>query len=151
MLVALLGTIVLGGIIWAAVFFTTKPDIVKIAVGPDGSVDAKFVQVLSDQLKKDNSKIHFQVVPTSGAKGSAQAMTDHQADLAILPSSVGELAELAGDRNPASECDGFHRSGAWCHHIKEGQGKSGEDRKDIAVVGPSRRHRHRQRGEQWSA
>ncbi len=90
MLIALLGMIVLGGIIWAAVFFTTKPDIMKIAVGPEGSVDAKFVQVLSDQLKKDNSKIHFQVVPTSGAKGSAQAMTDHQADLAILPSSVGD-------------------------------------------------------------
>src|SRR5271154_5563164 len=37
-LVTLLGTLVLGAAISAAVYFSTKADIMKIAAGPDGSV-----------------------------------------------------------------------------------------------------------------
>jgi TRAP-type uncharacterized transport system substrate-binding protein len=88
-LVTVLGTILLVASISASIYYFTRADTIRIAAGPDGSANAKFVQVLENTLVGDDSKIRLKLVPTAGAQASAQAMADGQADLAILPSSVG--------------------------------------------------------------
>jgi TRAP-type uncharacterized transport system substrate-binding protein len=88
-LVSILGTLLLVGSVSLSIYYFTKANVMRIAAGPDGSASAKFVQVLEDTLVKNDSKLRLQLVPTSGAQASAQAMANGQADLAILPSSVG--------------------------------------------------------------
>jgi TRAP-type uncharacterized transport system substrate-binding protein len=88
-LVTFLGTIALGGTVWAAFYFTTQPTVMRIAAGSDGSDNAKLAQVFSQKFAEDRDKIRFQFVATAGPKESAQALANRDADLAILPSTIG--------------------------------------------------------------
>jgi TRAP-type uncharacterized transport system substrate-binding protein len=84
-----LGTIILAGGIWAMVYLTTKPTVMKIAAGPADSVNAKFVQALASKFAKDRDKMQLELVTTEGPAQSANAIAQHQADLAIVRSDVG--------------------------------------------------------------
>jgi TRAP-type uncharacterized transport system substrate-binding protein len=84
-LVTLLGTVALVAAVWAGFYFTTKADHMRIAVG---TVDAKFVQALTNQIEKDHQDISLQIVPTQGSGETAQAISKGQADLAVLPSNL---------------------------------------------------------------
>ncbi len=88
-LVTILGTIVLAGGVWLAVYYTTQARVMKIAAGPAGSVDPRLVQILAEKFKHDGDKIDLQLVTTSGPAQSAHAITDGEADLAILPGNIG--------------------------------------------------------------
>ncbi len=84
-LVTLLGTVALVAVVWAGFYFTTKADHMRIAAG---TVDAKFVQALTNQIAKDHQDISLQIVPTQGSGETAQAISRGQADLAVLPSNL---------------------------------------------------------------
>jgi NMT1-like family len=86
-LVAILGTAVLVAFVWAAIDYTKEGDRLRIAAGP---LDVRFVQALSDQVVKQHSDLRLQLVRTADAKKAAAAMSDHQADLAILPSPLDD-------------------------------------------------------------
>jgi TRAP-type uncharacterized transport system substrate-binding protein len=86
-LVTILGTIVLGGVVWAAFYYSTKNTVMRIATGP-GS--AKIVQVLANTLGKSHDRLQLQVVTTDSANASAQALSNGSADLAIVPTTVGK-------------------------------------------------------------
>lgn len=88
-LVTVLGTAVIGGGVWAAFYFMTAPTTMRIAAGPLGSVDAKLVQVMAQQFAADRDKIRLELVATDGPKDSEQKITSGAADLAILPSTIG--------------------------------------------------------------
>src|SRR5208282_4901014 len=88
-LVTFLGSIALGDAAWAAFYFTTQPTVMRIAAGSDGSDNAKLAQVFSQKFADDRDKIRFQFVATAGPKESAQALANRDADLAILPSTIG--------------------------------------------------------------
>jgi TRAP-type uncharacterized transport system substrate-binding protein len=88
-LVTILGTIVLGGVVWAAVYYSTRDTVMRIAAGPSGGANAKLVQVLSKELADSHDRLLLQLVATAGAKESAQALTSRNADLAIVPTTVG--------------------------------------------------------------
>jgi TRAP-type uncharacterized transport system substrate-binding protein len=88
-LVTILGTIILGAGVGTAIFLTTAPTVMRIAAGPADSANVKFVQVLAQKFAADGDKIKPQLVATGGPKESAQAMTTGAADLAILPSTIG--------------------------------------------------------------
>ena len=87
-LVAILGSIILGGGLWAAIYFTTAPTAMRIAAGPADSADVKLVRILAQKFADDRDRVRLQLVATDGPKQSAQAMTDGAADLAILPSTL---------------------------------------------------------------
>src|SRR5580692_2922558 len=80
-LVTILGTVALGGVVWAAFYYSTKNTVMRIATGP-GS--AKIVQVLDTTLGKSHDRLQLQVVTTDSANASAQALSDGSADLAII-------------------------------------------------------------------
>lgn len=84
-LVTVLGTLALGALIAAAVYYTQEREHLRIAAGPR---DAAFVQVLSDQIAAEHRTLHLELVPTDSPQGTAQAMSKDQADLAILPSDL---------------------------------------------------------------
>jgi TRAP-type uncharacterized transport system substrate-binding protein len=86
-LVTILGTLVIAGTVAAAIYFWTQADRMRIAAGP---LDVKFVQALSEQLTKQHADLNLQIVPTSGAKATAEAMSKNRADFAILPSNLDD-------------------------------------------------------------
>ena len=88
LLVTILGTILLVAVMSASIYYFTLATVMRVAAGPEGSANAKFVQVLGDTLARGHSKIRLKLVPTIGAQGTIQALTNGQADLAIIPSSV---------------------------------------------------------------
>ncbi|MDR3420320.1 MAG: TAXI family TRAP transporter solute-binding subunit [Xanthobacteraceae bacterium] len=92
-LVTVLGSIVLGGGVWAAFYLMTAPTVMRIAAGPSGSANVELVHVLTQKLADDRDKVRLQLVGTGGPKESAQALRDAKADLAILPSTVGNAAD----------------------------------------------------------
>jgi len=86
-LVAFLGTVMLGAVVWAGFYVTTEADHMRIAAGP---LDSKFVKALSNQIAKNHHSFSLQIVPTQQSKETAQAMSKGDADLAILPSNLDD-------------------------------------------------------------
>ena len=84
-LVTILGTLLLGATVWAAIHFTIARDYMRIAAGP---LDARFVHALSNQLATDHRNLHLQIVPTTSPQATAGAMSKGEADLAVLPSHL---------------------------------------------------------------
>ena len=84
-LVTILGTLLLGAAVWAAIHFTMARDYLRIAAGP---LDARFVHALSNQLATDHRNLHLQIVPTTSPQATAEAMSKGEADLAVLPSQL---------------------------------------------------------------
>jgi TRAP-type uncharacterized transport system substrate-binding protein len=87
-LVTILGTIVLGVMIWAAVHVTLAPTEMRVAAGPPGSANVKFVELLAQKFATEHDKVQLHLVSTGGPKESAAAMSNGGADLAILPSTM---------------------------------------------------------------
>jgi TRAP-type uncharacterized transport system substrate-binding protein len=83
--VTILGTLLLGAAVWAAIHFTMARDYMRIAAGP---LDVRFVQSLSSQLATDHRYLHLQIVPTTSPQATAEAMSKGEADLAVLPSQL---------------------------------------------------------------
>ena len=92
-LATILGTIILGAGVAAAIYWTTAPTVMRIAAGPAGSANAKFVQVLKQKFADNPERIKPLLVATAGPKESAQAMAAGHADLAILPRTIGSLSD----------------------------------------------------------
>jgi TRAP-type uncharacterized transport system substrate-binding protein len=86
-LVTILGTIVLGGVVWAAFYYSTKNTVMRIATGPGSG---KIVQVLANTLGKSHDRLQLQIVTTDSANASAQALNNGSADLAIIPTTIGK-------------------------------------------------------------
>ena len=84
-LVTILGTLLVGVAVWAAIHFTMARDHMRIAAGP---LDARFVHALSNQLDTDYRNLHLQIVPTTSPQATAEAMSKGEADLAVLPSQL---------------------------------------------------------------
>jgi TRAP-type uncharacterized transport system substrate-binding protein len=86
-LVTILGTIVIGALVWAGFYYAEERDHLRVAASPR---DTRFVQVLSDQIAAEHRDLHLQLVPTAGAQGTAEAVSKGQADLAVLPSNLDD-------------------------------------------------------------
>jgi TRAP-type uncharacterized transport system substrate-binding protein len=89
-LVTVLGTVVLAGLAGLAVYYLTKDTVMKIAAGPEGGINTELVAAISKKIAKGRDKIDLQLIGTAGPKASEQAIIDHDADLAILPSTIGK-------------------------------------------------------------
>src|ERR1700733_6751594 len=65
-LVAILGTILIGAMVWAGFYYAEERDHLRIAASP---LDTRFIRVLSDQIAAEHRDLHLQLVPTAGAQG----------------------------------------------------------------------------------
>ena len=91
-LVAILGTLIIGGLVGWAIYATTAPTEMRIAAGPPGSIEAKFVQVLMQRIAAEHDRVNVQLVSTTGPQDSERTMARGGADLAILPGTIGNSA-----------------------------------------------------------
>lgn len=91
--VTILGMIILGGLIWAALHVTLAPTQMRVAAGPPGSADVKFVEMLSYKFAVEHDRVQLHLVTTDGPKASAAAIANGEADLAVLPSTLGDLPD----------------------------------------------------------
>jgi TRAP-type uncharacterized transport system substrate-binding protein len=89
-LVTVLGAIILGGIIWAALHLTLAPTQLRVAAGPPGSANVKFVEMLSRKFATEHDRVQVHLFATDGPKASASAIANGEADLAVLPSTLGD-------------------------------------------------------------
>jgi TRAP-type uncharacterized transport system substrate-binding protein len=80
--VGILGALVLGAAVWAAFYYSTESDQMRIAAGPN---DIRFADVLSDQIKHANKDFTLKPVATQDTQATIAAISNGQADLAILP------------------------------------------------------------------
>jgi len=92
-LVTLLGTVIAGACVWAGVHYTIAPTVMRIAAGPAGSSNAKLVDVLAKVIAQSGDRLQLQYVPTEDAAASTRALAKNQADLAVVPTTVGRSAD----------------------------------------------------------
>jgi len=81
-LVAVLAALLVAGTAWAAFYYSTQSDHMRIAAGP---IDSKFVDVLSDQIKRSHKDFTLKLVATADTQATVDAISNGQADLAVLP------------------------------------------------------------------
>jgi TRAP transporter TAXI family solute receptor len=73
--------------------FLVQPAVLRVAVGPEGSADAKLLTDLASELARDNGKnVRLRVVKTAGAAESASELDAGRADLAVVRSDVAMSA-----------------------------------------------------------
>ncbi len=66
----------------------SAPTVLRVAVGPSGSEDARLISVAGQQLVRDHAGLRFKVVPVEGEAEASQAMQDEQADLAVVRTDI---------------------------------------------------------------
>jgi TRAP transporter TAXI family solute receptor len=80
----LAGILAVIGAISAGYYFSMRPIVLRIAVGPANSDDVKVVQALTQGFTQTHSHIRLRPVQTDGAAASAAALSDEKVDLAIV-------------------------------------------------------------------
>jgi TRAP-type uncharacterized transport system substrate-binding protein len=89
-LVTILGTLVLVGVVSLALYYFTQDTAIRVAAGPDGGINAKLVELIEQKVAKAHDRMELQLVKTAGPEQTAHAIATRQADLAILPSTIGK-------------------------------------------------------------
>lgn len=84
MFVTLAAILALVGAVAGAYYFAMRTVTLRIAVGPANSDDVKVVQTLSQAFIQARSQIRLRPMQTDGAVGSARALAEGKADLAII-------------------------------------------------------------------
>lgn len=92
-LAALLLTLGLSLVAWRVIW---APDVLRVAVGPVGSEDARLIAAAGQYLARENEGLRFKIVPTEGEAESARALDEGRADLAVVRTDVAmpEKAQL---------------------------------------------------------
>src|SRR5262249_22340425 len=68
--------------------FVERGQTLRIAVGPPGSAELRFIEALQPRLRQGLWERHLQVLPTEGPLASAAAVDDGRADLAVIRSDI---------------------------------------------------------------
>jgi TRAP transporter TAXI family solute receptor len=84
MFITLAGVLAIVGALAGAYYFSMRPVILRIAVGPANSDDLKVVQALTQAFTQGHSHVRLRPIQTDGATASAQALADNKVDLAII-------------------------------------------------------------------
>jgi hypothetical protein len=87
--VTILGMIILGGLIWAALHVTLAPTQMRVAAGPPGSADVKFVEMLSHKFAVEHDRVQLHLSPPTGRRRVRLRLPTARP---ILPSCLARLA-----------------------------------------------------------
>jgi hypothetical protein len=74
---------IIGLTVWA-IFLTTEATVLRVAVGPEGSDDVRFVQALGDRMKAERAPFKIQPIVQKGAVDVADIRGKPEFDLAIV-------------------------------------------------------------------
>lgn len=82
---AMLLVLGLGLVLWR---FAAAPTVLRVAVGPPGSEDARLVSAIGQHLAREHDKLRLKVVSVPGEAESAAAMDEDRADLAVVRTDI---------------------------------------------------------------
>jgi TRAP-type uncharacterized transport system substrate-binding protein len=88
-LVGIFVILLLGGLVSAAVYYSSEPTVMRIAVGPPDSADVDFVKSLADKLQRDRAPIRLVPVIRDQAVGAKDVIGKSEFDLAVVRSNLG--------------------------------------------------------------
>lgn len=71
------------GLAGTAAYLITRPETLRIAVGPAGSDDVRFMQSVVQTFARDRDHVRLTLTPTDGPTSSLALLRDHKADLAV--------------------------------------------------------------------
>jgi TRAP transporter TAXI family solute receptor len=80
----LAGILAVIGALAAGYYFSMRPIVLRVAVGPANSDDIKLMQALTQGFVQTHSHIRLRPVQTDGPAASAQALGDNKVDLAVI-------------------------------------------------------------------
>jgi TRAP transporter TAXI family solute receptor len=80
--------LLMAGLVGGALYVTSRPTVLRIAVGPAGSEDARLIQAMAQHFAHDRAGILLKPVVREGAGASAKALDDNEADLAVVRRDV---------------------------------------------------------------
>ncbi len=82
--VSILGTLLFIGLIGLTIFLTTKPTELRIAVGPAGSDDVRFVEKLGAHLAKEHNALRVRALTMNGPVNVTDIRSKPDFDLAVV-------------------------------------------------------------------
>jgi TRAP-type uncharacterized transport system substrate-binding protein len=97
------GLLIVAAALIAAVYFWSPRANLRVTVGPPGSPAYRFVTAFAAVTEANHPRVRIKLVPVADLAGSAKAVEDHTADLAIvrsdavLPSNGATIAILRRD------------------------------------------------------
>lgn len=71
------------GLAGTAAYLITRPETLRIAVGPAGSDDVRFMQSVVQTFARDRDHVRLALTPTDGPIASLALLRDHKVDLAV--------------------------------------------------------------------
>jgi TRAP-type uncharacterized transport system substrate-binding protein len=75
--------LLLVGLAGAAAYLISRPETLRIAVGPTGSDDVRFIQSVVQTFARDRDHVRLSLTTTDGPTASLALLGDHKADLAV--------------------------------------------------------------------
>jgi hypothetical protein len=82
--VIVLGTLLLIALIGVSIFFSVKPTVFRVAVGPSGTDDVRFVEKFAERLKNDRQPIRIQPIVKDGAVTVSDIRGKAEFDVAVV-------------------------------------------------------------------
>jgi TRAP transporter TAXI family solute receptor len=82
--ITLAAVLAIVGTLAGGYYFSMRPEILRIAVGPANSDDIKLVQALTQAFTQAHGHVRLRAIQTDGSVASAQALADDKVDLAII-------------------------------------------------------------------
>lgn len=84
------------GLAALSVYLINRPITLRVAVGPAGTDDARFLQAMAQTFARERDNIRLVLIPTEGPESSLVILGDRKADLAVaradLPMPAGSEA-----------------------------------------------------------
>lgn len=82
--IILAGVLAVVGAVAGGYYFAMRPVPLRFAVGPQNSDDVRVVQALAQAFSREHNTVRLRPVLTDGALGSANALAEGKADLAVI-------------------------------------------------------------------
>lgn len=89
-LLLLASLFVVTGVVAGVFYFNDRPTVLRIAVGPPGSEDARLVHAIAQQFGRDrNAAVRLAPIVKEGPGAAARALQNREVDLAVVRRDVG--------------------------------------------------------------
>ncbi len=88
-LVGIFTILLIGGLVGLGVYFSQRPTVLRMAVGPAGSLDARVAETLAKTFANDRAGYHLNIIGTDGPAKSGSLIDKGDTDLAIVRGDLG--------------------------------------------------------------
>jgi TRAP-type uncharacterized transport system substrate-binding protein len=88
-LVGIFAILLIGGLVGLGIYLTERPTVLRMAVGPAGSLDARVAETLAKTFANDHAGYGLKIIGTDGPAKSGSLIDKGDTDLAIVRGDLG--------------------------------------------------------------